>query len=130
MSVRKLCLLNVRYHLLVPDLWASDWVVNNALRRDKIFLQVKTSEKAMRNKLLPPTTLPALLAIADCIIEGEEEAPGVKAESSSPTFDGEAAAEMAAGWCRTFAAVPRFGSTAEYGLSGLAAAVILSATPK
>ena len=96
-------------------------------------LQVKTSEKAMRNKLLPPEALPALLAIADEIIEGkkeQEQVGGVKLEASLAPFDGEAAAEMAAGWSRTFAAVPRFGSTAEYGLSGLAAAVILAATPR
>ena len=91
--------------------------------------QVKTSEKAMRNNLLAPDTLSALLAAADEIISGLGTSP-VKPEASNAAFDGDAAAEMAAGWCRTFAAVPRFGSTAEYGLSGLAAAVILAATPK
>lgn len=85
----------------------------------------------MRTTPLAPETLPALLAAADEIVDGARgPANPVKVEEGSTGFDGDAAAEMAAGWCRTFAAVPRFGSTAEYGLSGLAAAVILSATPK
>lgn len=94
-------------------------------------MQVKTSEKAMRNNLLGPETLPDLLAVADAIIDGSQaSSTALKAEEAAAELDGDVAAEMAAGWCRTFAAVPRFGSTAEYGLSGLAAAVILSATPK
>lgn len=96
-------------------------------------LQVKTSEKAMKSRPLSPETLPALLSAADEIIDGSlGDQAAVKAEEGAPVvdFDGDAAAEMAAGWCRTFASVPRFGSTAEYGLSGLAAAVILAATPK
>ena len=93
--------------------------------------QVSTSEKAMRNTLLPPDVMPALLAEAEAIVDakGTESAP-VKAENGVAAFDSAAAAEMAAGWCRTFAAVPRFGSTADYGLSGLAAAVILSSSPR
>ncbi len=98
-----------------------------------VILQVRTSERAMRNKPLLPETMPALLAVADEIIDsGADSKPAVKVEDGAPAtdFDGDAAAEMAAGWCRAFAAVPRFGSSAEYGLSGLAAAVILAATPK
>ena len=93
--------------------------------------QVSTSEKAMRNTPLPPDIMPALLAEAEAIVDatGSKSAP-VKAENGVAAFDSAAAAEMAAGWCRTFAAVPRFGSTADYGLSGLAAAVILSSSPR
>ena len=93
--------------------------------------QVSTSEKAMRNTPLPPDIMPALLAESEAIVDakGTESVP-VKAENGVAAFDSAAAAEMAAGWCRTFAAVPRFGSTADYGLSGLAAAVILSSSPR
>ena len=87
----------------------------------------------MRSRPLSPDTLPALLAAADEIIDSssaKQPAVKVKAEAPAGEFDADAAAEMAAGWCRIFAAVPRFGCTAEYGLSGLAAAVILASTPK
>ena len=80
---------------------------------------------------MAPETLPALLAEADEVIGSSVvSATDAKPEAASEEVDGDVAAEMAAGWCRTFAAVPRFGSTADYGLSGLAAAVVLSATPK
>jgi len=77
--------------------------------------------------------MPELLAAADSLIDGKAEPPvGANggSEGQGTALDGDTVAEMAAGWCRTFAANPRFGSTAEYGLSGLAAAVILSATPR
>ena len=76
----------------------------------------------------------ALLAAADNLIDGKPDPPAeagaAKEGQTGESLDGDTVAEMAAGWCRTFAANPRFGSTAEYGLSGLAAAVILSATPR
>ncbi len=77
--------------------------------------------------------MPALLAAADALIDGKADTPPGSSdgtEGQGDALDGDTVAELAAGWCRTFAANPRFGSTAEYGLSGLAAAVILSATPR
>lgn len=92
---------------------------------------MKTSEKAMRKHTLPPEILPELVAAAEGVISDTATAAPVKHENGALSEpDIESAAEMAAGWCRAFAGNPRFRSTAEYGISGLAAAVILSASRK
>ena len=91
----------------------------------------------MRQKPLDPKIMPALLAAAEQAIESNptSQSKGVKQEQEGndvgqEPVDFTTAAMLAAGWCRCLAAIPRFGSTLEYGMSGLACAVILSATPR
>ena len=91
----------------------------------------------MRANSLPEDVLPALMAAAEAVVAamtpGATFTPSevaIKAENGVTEVDEAAAAEMAAGWCRTLAAVPRFGSTADYAMGGLAAAVVLSSSPR
>lgn len=108
------------------------------LSSSRATLQVHTSEKAMRSTPLPPEVMPGLVEAANEVISRldgglsslKSERAAVKVEQPAASFDSLTAAQMAAGWCRTFGAGPRFGSTAEYSICGLAAAVLLCSVPR